>query len=306
MHLQYNTPILLIAFNRYDTTVQVFEQIRKLKPKYLYIAVDGPRADKAGEDEKCKRVKDIFTNIDWDCEVHTLFRKENLGCKMGVSSAITWFFENVEQGIIIEDDILLDPTFFPYAEEMLKYYKDDEQVMNINSVNFQPKKRSYKSYYFSNYALVWGWATWRRAWAKYDVALKGYDKNILSEIILNKRVLNQFDNKITQILSNKIDTWDYQWNYTIWENKGLCITPEINMCYNIGFGAEATHTFGADFHASKMKMAAMDSKIVHPTNKNKNIKADYYYESFVVEPSLFKNLFAKYFPLIYHIYIKLF
>lgn len=153
---------------------------------------------------------------------------------------------------------------------------------------------------------MWGWATWRRAWAKYDVALKGYDKNILSEIILNKRVLNQFDNKITQILSNKIDTWDYQWNYTIWENKGLCITPEINMCYNIGFGAEATHTFGADFHASKMMMAAMDSKIVHPTNKNKNIKADYYYESFVVEPYLFKNLFAKYFPMIYRIYIKLF
>ncbi len=306
MRLQYSTPILIIAFNRPDTTVQVFEQIRKLKPKYLYIAVDGPRANKPGEEEKCERVKDIFTNIDWDCSLHTLFREKNLGCKMGVSTAITWFFEHIEQGIIIEDDILLDPSFFPYAEELLEYYKDDEEVMCINSVNFQPKKRTKNSYYFSKYALVWGWATWRRAWSKYDVGIPDYNKNILTEIISNSRVVKQFDSKITQILSGNIDTWDYQWNYAIWKNKALCITPEINMCFNIGFGNDATHTFGTDFHASKMKMAKMEDDIINPKEKIRNIKADHYYENFAVEPSLFKSLFAKYFPSIYHLYIKLF
>ncbi|MDZ4757591.1 MAG: hypothetical protein SGJ10_05565 [Bacteroidota bacterium] len=302
----YNTPILIIAFNRYDTTVQVFEMIKKLKPKYLYIAVDGPRKSKEGEAEKVENVKSIFNNIDWECEVHTLFRKQNLGCKMGVSSAITWFFEQVEMGIIIEDDILLDPTFFNFAEEMLEYYKDEERVMDINAVNFQPKRRTTDSYYFSKYALVWGWATWRRAWAKYDVAIKDYNKNILSAFISNKKVLQQFDKKFSQIISNELDTWDYQWNYTIWKNSGLCITPEFNMCYNIGFGVDATHTGGADFHASKMKMVKMEFPVFHPDTKNINIKADQYYELFAVEPSLYKRLLAKYFPELYRIYIKLF
>lgn len=302
----YNTPILLIGFNRHDTMVRVFENIKKLQPKYLYIAVDGPRANKEGEAEKVEQVKSIFNNIDWNCEVHTLYREANLGCKMGVSSAITWFFEHVEQGIIIEDDILLDTSFYVYAEEMLEYYKNDDRMMCINSVNFQPKQRSDYSYYFSNYALVWGWATWRRAWKQYDVTLKDYNKNFLSKIISNNRVVIQFDKKFADIITSKLDTWDYQWNYTIWKNKGLCITPEINMCYNIGFGGDATHTFGADFHAAKMKMDKMLFPISHPPSQNINIKADQYYENFAIEPSLYKRLFAKYFPKLYLVYIKLF
>lgn len=306
MPSEYNTPILLIAFNRPDTTAKVFEQIRKLKPKHLYIAVDGARTNKSGEKEKCEQVKDIFKNIDWDCDTHTLFRDKNLGCKMGVSSAITWFFENVEQGVIIEDDILLDPSFFNFAEELLEYYKDDEEVMEIHAVNFQPKKRTENSYYFSKYALVWGWATWRRAWAKYDVAIKDYNKTILEEIISDSKVIEKFDSNLRQIMKGTLDTWDFQWNYTIWKNKGLTITPETNLCANIGFGSDATHTTNIDFHSKKMKMGSLSMPLEHPTNKVRNVKADKYYESFALEPSLFKRLFAKYFPSIYYIYIKLF
>ncbi len=302
----YNTPILIIAFNRYDTTMQVFEQIRKLKPKYLYIAVDGPRANKPDEVEKCKRVKDIFINIDWECEVHTLFRDKNLGCKIGVSSAITWFFEHVERGIIIEDDIILDPTFFSFAAEMLEYYKDDAEIMCINAVNFQPKRRSAESYYISNYALVWGWGTWRKAWQKYEVSLKDYNKKTLSRFISNTTVVNKLDQIFCDIISGKLDTWDFQWNYTIWKNQGRCITPENNMCFNIGFGSNATHTTGADFHASKMEISQMSFPIIHSPNKNINIKADRYYENFAIEPALYKRLFAKYFPSLYKLYIKLF
>ncbi len=306
MPSEYNTPILLIAFNRPDTTAKVFEQIRKLKPKHLYIAVDGARTNKSGEKEKCEQVKDIFKNIDWDCDTHTLFRDKNLGCKMGVSSAITWFFENVEQGVIIEDDILLDPSFFNFAEELLEYYKDDEEVMEIHAVNFQPKKRTENSYYFSKYALVWGWATWRRAWAKYDVAIKDYNKTILEETISDSKVIGKYDYNLQQIIKGNIDTWDFQWNYTVWKNKGLTITPETNLCANIGFGSDATHTTNIDFHSKKMKMGSLSMPLEHPTNKVRNVKADKYYESFALEPSLFKRLFAKYFPSIYYIYIKLF
>src|SRR5450759_4497034 len=125
MESKFETPVLFLIFNRSDTTQQVFNQIRQIKPKYLFVAADGPRLDRPVEIEKCLETKSIIQQIDWDCELKSLFSETNLGCRVGVSSAITWFFENVEQGIILEDDCLPDLSFFPYCENLLNKYKDD-------------------------------------------------------------------------------------------------------------------------------------------------------------------------------------
>ena len=135
----YNTPILLLVFNREDTTRQVFEAIRRQKPKFLFVAADGARKNRPGETEACRRVRDMVTQIDWDCELKTLFRDENLGCQTAVSTAITWFFEQVEQGIILEDDCLPDPSFFPYCEELLNRYRDDTRIGHISGNCFLPE-----------------------------------------------------------------------------------------------------------------------------------------------------------------------
>ena len=111
------TPVLFVIFNRPDTTQKVFNAIRQAKPKQLFVAADGPREGKEGEKEKCEQVREIIEQIDWDCEVKTLFRDKNLGCKIAVSSAIDWFFENVEEGIILEDDCLPSQSFFWYCQE---------------------------------------------------------------------------------------------------------------------------------------------------------------------------------------------
>jgi hypothetical protein len=152
----FETPILFLVFNREDATQQVFETIRRQKPKHLFVAADGARKNKPGEADVCLRVKDIATQIDWDCELKTLFREENLGCQTAVSTAITWFFEQVEQGIILEDDCLPDPSFFPYCEELLHKYKDDARIGHISGNCFLPDlvDKNY-SYNFSCVSHIW-------------------------------------------------------------------------------------------------------------------------------------------------------
>ena len=262
------TPVLFMIFNRPDTTQKVFNAIRKVKPKQFFVAADGPREDKEGEKEKCEQARKITEQIDWDCEIKTLFREKNLGCKIAVSSAIDWFFENVEEGIILEDDCLPSQSFFWFCQELLEYYREDTRVMMISGDNFQfGKKRGEGSYYFSKYFHIWGWATWRRAWRHFDISMKSFKKFKIENQINNIFKINQqkkYWMKIFQITyNNKINTWDYQWVYTCFINNGLCIMPNVNLVSNIGYGINSTHTKDKNSILSKTEVKDI-IEIMHP------------------------------------------
>lgn len=245
----FNTPVLFLIFNRPIETSKVFEEIKKVKPSKLYIAADGPRTFKVGEDllcEECRRV--VLNGIDWPCEIKTLFRKENLGCGKAVSNSITWFFDNVEEGIILEDDCLPDQTFFTFCEAMLAKYRYDDRIMHIGASNFQfGKWHGEGDYFYSRYSHIWGWASWRRAWKKYDFKIERWG-NIESRNNLNKifefEVVkgNYWANIFDTVIKGEVDTWDYQWQFAIWNNNGMNILPNKNLVINIGFGINATHT----------------------------------------------------------------
>lgn len=240
------TPILFLIFNRPDITKKVFEKIRKQKPRYLYIGADGPR-DNQIEKKLCEDARRIATQIDWDCELKTLFRETNLGCKYAVSTAITWFFNHVEEGIILEDDCLPNSIFFEYCTELLQKHKYDDKIMHISGSNLNDKiKFGDGSYYCSRYAYIWGWATWKRAWEKYDSELHDvefYFKLIKSSFKYHSE--REFWNSKIELLKTKhLDTWDYQWLFSIWKESGICLNSNYNLVENIGFGAEATHTTG--------------------------------------------------------------
>jgi len=262
------TPVLFLIFNRPDKTQKVFNAIRQAKPKQLFIATDGPRPDREGEIEKCQKARQIATSVDWDCEVKTLFRDKNLGCKIAVSSAIDWFFKNVEEGIILEDDCLPSQSFFWFCQELLKYYRNDTRIVQISGNNFQfGRKKREGSYYFSKYAYLWGWATWRRAWRYYDVDMKSFEKfkieNQINNIFRIKQQQKYWMKNFQLAYDGKIDTWDYQWVYTCLINNGLCIMPNINLVSNIGFGTDSTHTKGESSIFSNMETEET-AEIIHP------------------------------------------
>ncbi|TAH29451.1 MAG: nucleotide-diphospho-sugar transferase [Cytophagales bacterium] len=269
----FNTPILFLVFNRLDTTKQVFAKIREIQPRQLFIGADGARPEKEGEKEKVEAVrKYVLDNIDWDCEVKTLFREKNLGCGVAPAEAITWFFENVEQGIILEDDCLPDLSFFTFCEELLNYYKDEERVMHIAGTNFQDDILvGNASYFISKWPSGWGWASWASAWAKYDFKLDKITEQDLQDI----NQYYQFDKKEKVFWKQmfylikkefRYDIWDLQWSLTIFKNKGYSIHPQKNLISNIGFGEDATHTIQIDNNLGNKKITRLDN--IHFIDKN--------------------------------------
>jgi len=268
---KYHIPLLFLIFNRPETEKRVFEQIRKIKPKYLFVAADGPRKNRVDDVENCRLAREIVDNgVDWDCEVKKLYRDENLGCKYAVSGAIDWFFENVEEGIILEDDCLPDLSFFKFCKDLLVEYRNNASIMHISGDNFLMGKLKMRGdYYFSKNNYIWGWATWRRAWKLYDVEMRSYpyfkaDKGV-TKIWKDREISRYWTILMDKTYNGNVDTWDYQWMYSLWKNQGLAICPKYNLVENIGFGDEGTHTTVQTrnvFKSNSMEISCKPAKII--------------------------------------------
>jgi hypothetical protein len=264
-----SVPVIFAIFNRPDTTRRVFEAIRAAKPTKILVVADGPRANQPGEVEKCAAARAIIDEVDWDCEVQRNFAKTNMGCRLRLSSGITWAFELVDKAIILEDDTLPSASFFPYCAELLDRYESDSRVMMVSGNNhlFGHAGTS-DSYYFSRRPNVWGWATWRRAWEKFDLNMTHWpeirDRNLFDQY-LPKMSERYFWSCIFQyVYDGTIDTWDYQWVYSMWANSGLSIAPARNLVGNIGFRhADATHTMGDHLYSS-LEVEELDLPLTHP------------------------------------------
>lgn len=261
------TPVAFFVFNRPDTAEQVFAAIRAARPTRLLVVADGPRPDRPDEAERCRQARALVDRVDWDCEVTTNFSEVNLGCKKRLSSGISWVFEQVEAAIILEDDCLPHPSFFPFCQAMLERYRDDERVMMIGGTNYLLDELDVEeSYVFSRYFAIWGWATWRRAWRLYDIemsewpALKASDALALwyPEGYMRAHIGHMFD----EGHAGRINTWDIQWFYTCLFNSGLSIVPRVNMISNLG--AIGTHTSG-DTSNNYFPLFALDAAdLRHP------------------------------------------
>ncbi|MEO6520456.1 MAG: acyltransferase [Mucilaginibacter sp.] len=285
------TPVLFLIFNRPDLTERVLARIKEARPAKLYVAADGPREHKTGEDELCRKTREtVLQNIDWDCEVHTLLRESNLGCKIAVSSAITWFFENVEAGIIIEDDILPDLSFFSYCEEMLIRYKDDERISQVSGVNLMGQSDCIDSYLFSKLGGIWGWATWRRVWRNYDVTIASWtqaqSKKAIKQFLGKENWFNYWKVKFDMVYNNQYDTWDFQFVYTQLLSQSITVIPCKNLIENIGFRGDATHTKNSnELIEKKMKPNTLTFPLQHPQIVASNQDYDAYYFSLSAEAS---------------------
>ncbi len=273
-----NTPVVFVVFNRPDVTARVFDRLAQAKPRTLLVVGDGPRPDRAGEEQLVDQTRSIIDRVDWPCDLRTDFSETNLGCKRRVFTGLSWVFENYEQAIILEDDCLPDLSFFTFCDALLDRFADDDRVSGISGNNFQfGQSVTPYSYYFSKYAHCWGWATWRRTWSQFDLEMEGWpefrDRGGLQSVADSSREEAYWRWVFDAQFEGRIKSWGYPWQFTRWTQSGLTILPDVNLVSNLGFGADATHT---KFTESRLANLPTDSlsTLEHPQFIVRNKAAD--------------------------------
>jgi len=277
------TPILFLVFNRPESTRKVFEAIRKIKPLRLYVASDGARIEKKLEDELVLEVREIVAQTDWECEVNTLYREKNLGCKKAISEAITWFFNHEEEGIILEDDCLPDQSFFWYCKELLCRYRNNKNIMTVGGVNYQNgAQRGEGSYYGTKYFHCWGWASWRRAWLEYDLELETIEGTVSTGLVNlsdgNPFFIPYWNDIISECVDGRNSSWAYPMSITCFARIGagvetMHLAPQVNLVENIGFKSGGTHTNDKQNNPSSIKHS-INFPLKHPECLIRDVTAD--------------------------------
>ena len=242
-----DTPVLLCVFNRPDLTKMAIDNLRAVKPKRLYVSADGPRTEVTSDELNCNLVREQIENVDWQCEVTVRFLSENEGCGKSISGAISWFFEQEEEGIILEDDVLPVPYFFQFAQQMLLKFRDNEEVFMVSGTNLYPHSTEGLNYFFTSMSAAWGWATWRRAWNSYDFNIEDW-LTLSGRASVRKKIRNSVARAylticFDEIALAKVDTWDYQWQFSAVRNSKVSVTAGQNLVTNIG--VLGTHSDGA-------------------------------------------------------------
>jgi hypothetical protein len=251
MNNPQDIPVLLIVFNRVGPTKSVVDRLREIKPRKLYIAADGPRANKEEDFAKTEETRRFLDeNIDWECEVKKKYSEKNLGCKYNPQDAIDWLFAHEEEGIILEDDCIPNTSFFDFCFELLERYRHDLRVFGITGTSVVKESwNSSESYYFSEYVQTWGWATWKDRWQMHQSMMEDYtpylNAPIVGDQLQNKEAISQIRHRAKISYEDKTDAWDYIWFYSAFVNNGLFIVPTQNLIMNDGFNEDATHTFNA-------------------------------------------------------------
>lgn len=299
------TPVALIIFRRPETTERVFAAVAAARPPKLLVVANSPRPGLPEEVELCRRTRAVLERVDWDCEVLTHYAPRYREVRDQISDGLDWVFDTVEEAIILEDDCVPHPSFFPYCDEMLARYRADERVMMVSGDNFQfGRRRTPDSYYFSRYTHIWGWASWRRAWRNYDVGLGSWarlrETRWLEDLFGDERAARYWRHVFDEVAAGRIDTWDYQWAFAVWSRGGLCATPDVNLVTNIGWGAGSTHTGSALSPLANLPVAEMRFPLRHPARVEPQREADRFtFERLFVwdgyEPTLYRRLHRKFF-----------
>ena len=302
----YDVPILITIYNREDVTLEMYKILEKIKPKYLYINADGPKLNNKLDEVRCNNARSIFLNLKWDCEVEYNFSTYNKGCKISVSEGITWFFDNVEYGIILEDDCIPNISFFSFCKILLEKYRYNEEIYHINASNFLGNIDPFytESYSFTRHISIWGWATWKRAWDKYDlnlINLKLFNYNIFNEKSFSLYAKYHYTQAFFDAANNIHNSWCTSWIFTVYNNNGISITPKFNLVSNIGTQNLPTHDFLNDRFKDNLPTHNLNFPLTHP-NYFINYKSDLINFKFYRG----KSIFRLYYLLIDNTFINIF
>lgn len=276
---ELKTPVAFFIFNRPDKTERVFSAIARARPRQLLVVGDGARADVSSDIDRVAQTRALIARVDWPCDMRTNFSDTNLGCRVRVSSGLDWVFDQVEEAIILEDDCLPDPSFFPFCQELLERYRSDQRVGHIGgSTTHNANHFGQDSYFFSKYTRVWGWACWRDRWqSSYDVDMKLWpdvnNAGRLHDLLKDAAEVELWRDVFERVYQGLIDTWDFQWRFANWIEGRVAIQPAVNLVSNIGFGADAAHHVNISPLAN-LRTETLRFPLVHPVLRIVNSGSD--------------------------------
>ena len=261
------TAVALLVFNRPNFTARVFDAVARARPRTLFVAADGPREGHSDDERLVLQTRAVLERVDWPCEVLTDYADHNLGCGRRIASGLDWVFDSVPEAIILEDDCLPHPSFFPYCEELLEHYRDNDRVHMVGGTNVLGWGGPY-SYHFSRCYHIWGWATWRRAWQHYDYEMRDWLRlrptSWLDTHLGNRRAAEICSFLFEETYQGRINQWDFQWVFSGWLRDALAILPTVNLVTNIGFGESATHDNDPDHPFADRPAQEMIFPLRHP------------------------------------------
>lgn len=260
-------PVLVVVFNRPDVTRQMIDALREARPDRLFVAADGPRADHPDDAERCRQVRAELERIDWPCEVSVLAHDRNLGLQEAMVTAISWFFEQVEAGVVLEDDCLVHPDFFRLCDDVLERYAEVPEVMYVTALNMAPGETfaGGASWTFASAGHIWGWATWRRAWQGYDARLSDWPQHAAEFGPGESKLRRAIGAKAAAAHSGEKHTWARAWHYHVAKHRGLVVVPATNLVRNVGFGPDATHTVSRSHRLGGLEAAGLPDALVAPS-----------------------------------------
>ena len=252
-------PVLICSYNRPELLRELLNFLRENQILNVYFYSDGPKSD----DESIIAVKATRSIFREFFPVHpknkSFLANENLGCRNGMNAAITWFFQQVDFGVILEDDCMPSRDFFRFIHEVRLTTIDRNDVFCLaGSRNLGSPITSHT---LSSFPFIWGWATWSEKWEKYKLNFDDANelsrrkaKEVYSFRKGDSRVLNNFQKLRFEFFwtvllklagTARLDTWDYSLIATLWREEQKCVVPQVNMVVNVGFNEMATHTKGS-------------------------------------------------------------
>lgn len=268
--------VLLIFFNREKETREVFEKVKEARPSKLFLYQDGARKENVKDKEGIAACRKIVDEIDWECEIHTLFQEKNYGCDPSEYIAQKWAFSIVDKCIILEDDDVPSVSFFAFCKELLDKYENDSRIMMISGLNHEEVTEDVSSdYFFTRNCSIWGWASWRRVIESWDSKYSFLDDKESLErfktFLKEEKLLVGFEKVCDAHRNTGKEHYESILISNVWNNHGLCIVPKKNMIHNIGLTADATHYVGDIDSVPKairslftMPTYEIDSPFVHP------------------------------------------
>lgn len=274
-------PVLLTIFNRPEPTSKVFAAIREARPKRLFVAADGPRPDRPDDEAACQATREQI-RVDWPCDVQWRIAEGNHGCRLGMFNAVSWFFEQVESGVVFEDDCLPHQTFFPFCAELLEHYRDDDRIFGISGNNFTQNRPDEDSYYFLKTTHIWGWSTWRQKWNMVDLLGQEWpalrDAGMVDEFLKRPHTKAFWGYILDDLHGRTGNTWSGAIIYTMLKHRMVGIHPVENLVSNIGFGNTGVHVTPIDHKLSNVPAIPMTFPLRHPTSVDLSVNFDDYVE----------------------------